>query len=86
MEANHTLRNAFSSNLDLPKLKKKHSKPWNFYSPEPLPLLLYSPWKIWKPCPLGHFNVNLLNYNEHYQTNEFLYSLASNSLIPFSYR
>ena len=30
----------------------------------------------------GHFNVNLLNYNEHNQTNEFLDSLASNSLIP----
>ena len=31
---------------------------------------------------LGHFNVNLLNYNEHNQTNEFLDSLASNSFIP----
>ena len=31
---------------------------------------------------LGDFNVNLLNYNEHNQTNEFLDSLASNSLIP----
>ena len=28
---------------------------------------------------LGDFNVNLLNYNEHNQTNEFLDSLASNS-------
>ena len=28
------------------------------------------------------FNVNLLNYNEHNQTNEFLDSLASNSFIP----
>ena len=27
-------------------------------------------------------NVNLLNYNEHNQTNEFLDSLASNSFIP----
>ena len=28
------------------------------------------------------FNVNLLNYNEHNHTNEFLDSLASNSFIP----
>ena len=31
---------------------------------------------------LGDFNVNLLNYNEHNQTNAFLDSLASNSFIP----
>ena len=31
---------------------------------------------------LGDFNVNLLNYNEHNHTNEFLDSLASNSFIP----
>ena len=31
---------------------------------------------------LGDFNVNLLNYTEHSQTNEFLDSLASNSFIP----
>ena len=31
---------------------------------------------------LGDFNVNLLNYNEHNQANEFLDSLASNSFIP----
>ena len=31
---------------------------------------------------LEDFNVNLLNYNEHNQTNEFLDSLASNSSIP----
>ena len=31
---------------------------------------------------LGEFNVNLLNYNDHNQTNEFLDSLASNSFIP----
>ena len=31
---------------------------------------------------LRGFNVNLLNYNEHNQTNEFLDSLASNSFIP----
>ena len=31
---------------------------------------------------LGDFDVNLLNYNEHNQTNEFLDSLASNSFIP----
>ena len=30
---------------------------------------------------LGDFNVNLLNYNEHDQTNELLYSLISNSFI-----
>ena len=32
---------------------------------------------------LGNFNVTLLNYKEHNQTNEFLDSLASNSFIPF---
>ena len=31
---------------------------------------------------LGDFNVNLLNYNEHNQTNNVLDSLASNSIIP----
>ena len=31
---------------------------------------------------LGHFNVNLLNYNEHNETNEFLDFLAPNSIIP----
>ena len=30
---------------------------------------------------LEDFNVNLLNYNEHNETNEFLDSLASNSFI-----
>ena len=30
---------------------------------------------------LGDFNVNLLNYNEHYQNNKFLDSLASNSFL-----
>ena len=31
---------------------------------------------------LGDFNVSLLNYIEHNQTNEFFDSLASNSFIP----
>ena len=31
---------------------------------------------------LGDFNVDLLNYNEHNEANEFLASLASNSFIP----
>ena len=31
---------------------------------------------------LGDFNINLLNYNEHNQTNQFLDSLSSNSFIP----
>ena len=31
---------------------------------------------------LGDFNINLLNYNEHNQTNDFLDSLAYNSFIP----
>ena len=31
---------------------------------------------------LGDFNVSLLNYNEHNQTNEFLDSLAPSSFIP----
>ena len=30
----------------------------------------------------GDFNVNLLNYDEHNQTNKFLNSLVSNSLKP----
>ena len=30
---------------------------------------------------LGDFNINLLNYNEHNQKNEFLDSLACNSFI-----
>ena len=29
--------------------------------------------------PLGDFKINLLNYNVHNPTNEFFYSLASNS-------
>ena len=32
---------------------------------------------------LGDFNVNLLNYNDHNPTNEFLDSLASNSFVPY---
>ena len=32
---------------------------------------------------LGDFNVNLLNYNNDNPTNEFLESLASNSLVPY---
>ena len=32
---------------------------------------------------LGDFSINLLNYNEHQPTNEFLDSLASNSIIPY---
>ena len=32
---------------------------------------------------LGDFNINLLNYNDHQPTNEFLDSLASNSFIPY---
>ena len=31
---------------------------------------------------LGDFNVNVLNYNERNQTNEFLNSLAFDSFIP----
>ena len=34
---------------------------------------------------LRDFNVNLLNYNEHNQINEFLDSLASNSFITLIY-
>ena len=33
---------------------------------------------------LGDFNVNLLNYNEHNQTNKVLDSLASISFIPLT--
>ena len=32
---------------------------------------------------LGDFNINLLNYNDHQPTNDFLESLASNSFIPY---
>ena len=32
---------------------------------------------------LGDFNVDLMHYNEHKPTNEFLYSLASNSYLPY---
>ena len=32
---------------------------------------------------LGDFNINLLNYNEHQPTNEFLDALALNSIIPY---
>ena len=31
---------------------------------------------------LGDFDINLLNYNDHQPTNDFLDSLASNSFIP----
>ena len=33
---------------------------------------------------LGDFNINLLNYNVHNPTNEFLDSLASNSFLPYT--
>ena len=33
--------------------------------------------------PLGDFNIDLMHYNEHKPTNEFLDSLASNSYIPY---
>ena len=32
---------------------------------------------------LGDFNINLLNYNDHQPTNDFLDSLASKSFIPY---
>ena len=35
---------------------------------------------------LGNSNVNLLNYNDHNPTNEFLDSLASNSVVPYILR
>ena len=31
---------------------------------------------------IGDFDVNLLDYNEHNEINEFLDSLTSNSFIP----
>ena len=31
----------------------------------------------------GEFNINLLNYNVNQLTNDFLDSLASNSIIPY---
>ena len=32
---------------------------------------------------LGEFNINLLNYNHHQPTNDFLDSLASNSFFAY---
>ena len=32
---------------------------------------------------LGDFNIDLLSFNDHQLTNEFLHSLASNSFIPY---
>ena len=32
---------------------------------------------------MGHFNVSLLNYNDHTPANEFLDSIASNSVIAY---
>ena len=32
---------------------------------------------------LGDLNMNLLNYNDHQPTNEFLESLTSNSFLPY---
>ena len=32
---------------------------------------------------LGDFNINILIYNDHQPTNDFLDSLASSSLIPY---
>ena len=32
---------------------------------------------------LGDFNINLLNYNVHQPTNDFLDSLPSTSIIPY---
>ena len=32
---------------------------------------------------LGDFNINLLNYDIHQPTNDFLDSLGSNSIIPY---
>ena len=36
-----------------------------------------------RKCLNGDFNINLLNYNEHQPTNEFLHSLHPNSIIPY---
>ena len=36
-----------------------------------------------RKCLNGDFNINLLNYNEHQPTDEFLNSLHSNSIIPY---
>ena len=36
-----------------------------------------------RECLNGDFNINLLNYNAHQPTNEFLDSLHSNSIIPY---
>ena len=32
---------------------------------------------------LGDFNIDLIRYNEHKQTNEFLDLLGSNSYLPY---
>ena len=46
--------------------------------------MIYSMWfsNNFVNVELRDFNVNLLNYNEHNQANEFLDSVASNSFIP----
>ena len=72
MEAHHTLRNAFSSDIDLPKSNifpstltmvgsQVATKPWNFYSPEPLPLIATALVKFGSP---GHPYVDCAEKNK----------------------
>ena len=34
---------------------------------------------------LGDFNIDLMHYNDHKPTNEFLDSLSFNSYLPYTY-
>ena len=34
---------------------------------------------------MGHFNINLLNYESHSDTNEFLNNMISHYLLPYTY-
>ena len=69
MEANHMLRNAFFSDLDLPKSNMFDfslaqtmmgplvaTKEWAGFLFSRAPILYcHSPWKIWKSCSGGSF-------------------------------
>ena len=56
----------------------------NYFNTNYLNNLLHKVYKEQKSVfLLGDFNVNLLNYNNHNPTNEFLDSLASNSFVPY---
>ena len=82
MEANHTLRNAFPSDLDFPK---------SFFFPRPQSwlglgqplnhgifilqgpyLYCHSPWKIWKPCRGARMLTGSLPEDSHPKTSHIV--------------